>query len=89
MLNRHRYSVIKYEAEVEDGGRVDVICRDDFTKKKTALEYYKSMILNEEKHNFFWNLDGKYKEVEILIYLYQDFKVIKRSIIKKRGATQK
>lgn len=89
LMNRHRYVVIVYEVEAEDGGRVDVTRRDDFTIKKSALEYYKNVQRNEENHNFHWNLPGKYKEVEILIYLYEDFKVIKRSIIKKRGAIQK
>lgn len=85
MNNKHRYTVLVYEMEAEDGGRVYVTQRDDFTTKQSALEYYKNVQRNEERHNFYWNLSGKYKEVEILIYLYEDFKVIKRSIIKKRG----
>lgn len=79
-----KYKIIVYEVDVEDGGRVDKILEDDFTTKKSALEYYKNVQRNEERYNFCWNLPGKYEEVEILIYLYSNFKVLKRSIIKKR-----
>lgn len=78
------YKIIAYEVVVEEFGIVTKVLEDDFTTKKSALEYYKNVQHNEEKHNFYWNLKGKYKEVEILIYLYKDFKIIKRSIIKKR-----
>lgn len=71
---------------------------DDFSTKKGALKYYKRITREEEMRNFFWNLCNKFKEVElcnkfkeveVLIYLYQDFKVIKRSIIKKKREVQK
>lgn len=83
---KKNYKVIVYEVEVEEFGMVTKTLEDDFTTKKIALEYYKNVQRNEERHIFFfWNPPEKYKEVEILIYLYQDFKVIKRTIIKKKG----
>lgn len=78
------YKVIVYEVEAEEYGMVTKTIEDDFATKKSALEYYKNVQRNEEKHNFYWNLSEKYKEVEILIYLYQDFKVIKRAVVRKK-----
>lgn len=49
MNNKHRYTVLVYEMEAEDGGRVYVTQRDDFTTKQSALEYYKNVQRNEER----------------------------------------
>jgi hypothetical protein len=85
-----KYKIIAYEVEAEEGGRVDRIFKSDFSKKKDGLDCYKKLKIEEEKLNYYWNLTDKYKEVEILIYLYEDFKVIKRSIVKKKdGGGQK
>lgn len=81
---KKNYKVIVYEVEIENGGRINKKFDDDFYTKKGALKYYKRITREEEMRNFFWNLCNKFKEVELLIYLYQDFKVIKRSIIKKK-----
>lgn len=62
---------------------------DDFTTKKDALEYFKNTMRNEEKYNHFWNLSNKYKEIEILVYLYKDYRVIKRAIVKKKEEAAK
>lgn len=84
----NNYKILVYEIEVEDGGRVDKTHEDEVHSKKEALQIYKALSDNLKSHNYSWNLENKYKEVEYLIYLYQDFKVIKRGIIKKkeRGA---
>lgn len=80
------YNIRVYEVEAEEGGLVDKKNEYNTSTKKDALELYKNIIKSEERHNYFWNLSTKYKEVEILIYLYQDFKVIKRAIVRKKTA---
>lgn len=50
---KKNYKVIVYE--VEEFGMVTKTLEDDFTTKKIALEYYKNVQRNEERHIFFWN----------------------------------
>lgn len=87
----NNYKILVYEVETEDGGRVDKMHEDETHSKKDALQIYKNLSDNLKSHNYLWNLENKYKEIEYLIYLYKNFKVIKRSIIKKkeRGSIDK
>lgn len=80
----NNYKILVYEVEAADGGRVDKMHEDEAHSKKEALQIYKSLTDNFKSLNYSRNLKNKYKEVEYLVYLYKNFKVIKRSIVKKK-----
>lgn len=74
-MRNNIYKIRIYEFEIKNGAGVSECFSYNFNTKKHALDWYRLLKRIQVNNNL---------NTERLLYLYQDFKVIKKSIIKKK-----